>query len=623
MADNTENKGLAPEEITEETAAEAAAEAVEASENVKDAEDTTAEAAAEENGDDALSRFLSREQEEQKPVKQSKINKKLLIPIIAAVVVAALVCMLIFMRTHTPKGATNDESLLPAKITTDVNDKGVHEAQVAVDENGEILQNGSGKLLEYVPADIKEIGVENEKGTFSVLADTPEGGSTTFTLVGFEGVTLQAGIADEVASAVTSLDFLQVVSADADFADYGLDKPKAIAAVKYTDGTSAVIRVGNDAAANAGTYFAFGSGKAVYLAQIEKFNPLIDITKAAESSDDNKFSELTITGSCYPDAITLVPNEDEAIEASYIVTEPKRMFANAVEGNDITGSVRGLYAEEVVCVHPSSGQLADYGIAEPYAKVSASYPDTDMTEIYDAIDGEVTYIGTLDYYDDQALPYDVFRALPCMIQVNADSARNSVNNPADGRFFGDIEAAAIDGSYLLLNIGDPLIISEEEYNSLNVGDVIDTPVFGDGQQGMTVTAIDESNGYRTVELDGRDDYWFVQHPYSEDDTDYILETYSDNPVLFNYRLCPVPLASDCEVTDQYAALFSDSDTEAFNNWNPGPDANALTSSSYWFYENVNTTDVPEPVHGWIPANGLAYPLTIENGELTSINIEWR
>ena len=70
MADNTENKGLAPEEITEETAAEAAAEAVEASENVKEAEDTTAEAAAEENGDDALSRFLSREQEEQKPVKQ-------------------------------------------------------------------------------------------------------------------------------------------------------------------------------------------------------------------------------------------------------------------------------------------------------------------------------------------------------------------------------------------------------------------------------------------------------------------------------------------------------------------------------------------------------------------------
>ena len=388
MADNTENKGLAPEEITEETAAEAAAEAVEASENVKEAEDTAAEAAAEENGDDALSRFLSREQEEQKPVKQSKINKKLLIPIIAAVVVAALVCMLIFMRTHTPKGATNDESLLPAKITTDVNDKGVHEAQVAVDENGEILQNGSGKLLEYVPADIKEIGVENEKGTFSVLADTPEGGSTTFTLVGFEGVTLQAGIADEVASAVTSLDFLQVVSADADFADYGLDKPKAIAAVKYTDGTSAVIRVGNDAAANAGTYFAFGSGKAVYLARIEKFNPLmyavnefisLDITKAAESSDDNKFSELTITGSRYPDAITLVPNEDEAIEASYIVTEPKRMFANAVEGNDITGSVRGLYAEEVVCVHPSSGQLADYGITEPYAKVSASYPDTDIT----------------------------------------------------------------------------------------------------------------------------------------------------------------------------------------------------------------------------------------------------
>ena len=381
MAENNENMIPETEDIIEEPVAEETVKAVE------DTFEETAEAAVEKE-DEALSSFLSREQEDKKPAKKSKLNKKIVIPIIIAVAVVALAVLLIVLKSQPLRSTTDPDSLLPADITTDVNDKGEHEAKVTKDENGEIKHNGNGSLLTYVPADIKKIDVENENGSFSVLSDTPEGEATVYTLVGYEDVGLQSGIADEVANAVSTVEFSKVVSADGNLADFGLEKPRAIATVSYNDDTTAVLKIGNEAAGGVGTYISMGSGKAVYLTDTDKVAPLLygvnqlislDITDTMEDSENSEFSTLTVTGSRYPEDITIVPNKDEAIDAVYLVTEPRKMFANAVESYDIAGSIRGLYAEEVVCVHPSSGQLEDYGIADPYAKVTASYPDTNIT----------------------------------------------------------------------------------------------------------------------------------------------------------------------------------------------------------------------------------------------------
>ena len=55
------------------------------------------------------------------------------------------------------------------------------------------------------------------------------------------------------------------------------------------------------------------------------------------------------------------------------------MFVDSYEGNDISGSIRDLYAESVVCVNPNSNQLKTYGVEKPYAKVHAVYPDMEIT----------------------------------------------------------------------------------------------------------------------------------------------------------------------------------------------------------------------------------------------------
>ena len=360
-----------------------------------DSKDTKSKTSPTPDSDKALESFLNRDQSAEpaeKPTNpgndKKKINKRILIIVIAAVAVAALVALLVFTCGQSQGEYDEDDATLhPAEITLGVNADGEHTAEVAVDDDGNIKDNGSGNLLNYVPADISRIDVENTNGSFSVTSHTPEGEATVYTLVGFEDYSMQDGIADGIASDASAVAFTKIISPQGNLADYGLDKPRAKVKVSFQDKTTAHIRVGSEAPAEAGTYIAFGDSDAVYLAAndaIDSFmysvNEFISlaVTDSSEDSDNSTFKTLTVSGSRYSEPITLEPNSDEAVDAAYIVTEPRRMFANAVESYDIAGSVRGLYAAKVVCVNPSDGQLEDYGLAEPYAEVDAVYPDTEI-----------------------------------------------------------------------------------------------------------------------------------------------------------------------------------------------------------------------------------------------------
>ena len=295
-----------------------------------------------------------------------------------------------------------------------------------MDENGNILQNGSGALMSYVPADIKQIDVENKDGSFSVTSHTPSGEATVYKIVGLEDYPMQEGIADEIASHSASLSFTRVIDADADLADFGLDKPRATVTVKYNDDTSSVIRVGNEAAGEAGSYVGFGTSNAVYLVSSEDIEPFLysvnnlislDITDKNEDSENAEFSTLTISGTHFDKPITIEPNKDEAIGAAYVLTSPVSIPANAIEGNDIAGNIRGLYAESVVCVNPNDDQLASYGLSEPYATAKASYPDTDITLHSSAPNDDGTvYI----YNPDKNVIYSIQLAAVCWAKTGLD-----------------------------------------------------------------------------------------------------------------------------------------------------------------------------------------------------------
>lgn len=384
--------------------------------------------AADGTAPDALESFLSREQNAApaKEKKPKKSNKTILILIAAVAVVAALVVLLIVLRS-APATMSEDESSEPAAITDSVSSDGEHEITVGVDESGAILHNGTGTLLGYVPADVKQIDVENEGGSFTVLSETPEGEATVYTLVGFEDYPLQDGIADEVANASAAIDFIEIVSAGGNLADFGLDQPRATVKVQFSDDTYATLRVGSDAAAGAGTYLAFGSSDAVYLVateDVEKFFYSVtefislDITESLSDADTSDFTTLTISGSHFPEPITLVPNTDEALNASYLMTAPLSTPANAVESYDIAGNIRGLYAESVVCVNPSDNQLESFGLSDPYAAIEAEYPDG-VTVLYSSApaDDGIVHI----YNPDKDIVYTIQLAAVCWARTSVEA----------------------------------------------------------------------------------------------------------------------------------------------------------------------------------------------------------
>ena len=355
-------------------------------------EEEIKETEATEKTDDALENYLNRSQEsdnkDKKAPAKRKLSKGAIGLIIAIVAVAALIIIVVAVINQPVKPIDEEElPVKPVEMATTVDEKGEHHVEIATDAEGEIKQNGYGELISYIPAQISKIEVENSAGSFIVNAETPEGEHTVYTITGFEGYDLREDMADSVANDASTLTLTTVAAVNANLNDFGLEQPRATVKVSYTDDTSAIFKVGNEADGGAGTYVTMGGSSDVFLVENEAvdsflFNVLdlisYEITTKADNVENDAFSVIEVSGSRYPEAITMVPNTDEAVKAQYRLTAPKNMFADDYEGNDIAGSIRDLYAESVVCVNPSEKQLGDYGVKTPYAKVHAVYPDTEI-----------------------------------------------------------------------------------------------------------------------------------------------------------------------------------------------------------------------------------------------------
>ncbi len=326
---------------------------------------------------------------------RKKLPKNILWIIIGTAVVLIIVGIILLLNLLPGDDAQAD--LDPGtKMTLTVDESGEHQAAPLLNKDGELDNNSYGNLLNYVPADITQIDLENESGKLSIKCKTATNGegsestdSTTYTLVGFEDITLLSGGPDAIASDVSAIDFSSIVDIDGKNAsDYGFDNPRAIAKITYSDNTTATITVGNDAPTSIGTYVMFGDNKTIYLVATDAVDGLfysvldlidLNINEAVTNEDNSEFESVTLSGSAYPSDIEIRPNEDSAIDSTYVMISPQKMYISETEGSAISGSIRGLYASSAVCVNPTDAQLEKYGLKNPYAKLTAIYPDTTIT----------------------------------------------------------------------------------------------------------------------------------------------------------------------------------------------------------------------------------------------------
>lgn len=468
MAENTPNTNL--DEALDNTAQNEAENSVTA-----EAQDTT-ENVTQADADidnDALKSFLERDTAEDRnsdsasenaetgDKKHKKLSKTALWVIIASVsvlVVMAIVIVLMLIPQKTEVGEFDDGTA----ISLHVDEDGQHQANLLLNEKGELDNNSYGTLLEYTPSDIAKIEIENESGSFTILAETPvstdeETGeetreATVYTLLGFEDIELLTGGPDTIANDVCALSFSSVADPTGkNSKDYGFENPRATVKTTFNDDTTSTVILGASAPSQLGEYIKFGSGDAVYVVTTDSVDGLLfsvldlmtlNVNSSAADTDSSEFESLTLSGSAYGSSIELRPNDDKAIDSSYIMISPKKMFISEVEAANILGAIRGLYAQKAVCVNPSSAQLSQYGLSTPYAEVSAVYPDTTVNLKASEPNGDSVYL-----IADSNIIYQIGTASIPWIYTTFDKLRpDTVINP-NFSAIANIKVTDSSGSY--------------------------------------------------------------------------------------------------------------------------------------------------------------------------------
>ncbi len=249
-----------------------------------------------------------------------------------------------------------------------------------------------------------------------------------------------------------------------------------------------------------------------------------------------------------------------------------------------------------------------------------------LTTYYCDDSGELIVLETNDIDEDEEymikylVTFDVLSKYPCMVESDfCYGEEDLVSSLPDGYYFGRIVAVSNDGTRALLSLGEGIILSEEEYKNLKVGDKIKVDQY-EGEY-ATVTEVIETDDSYDIKFD-LDFIWFRQGTYLDDESAYILLSQSDQPVTINDSLIYLDLASDCEVKDSFGWLLYGGYEEGMEKMIEEEGyTNPLQTSSFWYYNYISEFK-SESSNDWTPMYGLIHPAVIENGEIVKFCIGW-
>ena len=137
--------------------------------------------------------------------------------------------------------------------------------------------------------------------------------------------------------------------------------------------------------------------------------------------------------------------------------------------------------------------------------------------------------------------------------------------------------------------------------------------------GNTFTVIEVYDGhdfYITDDNDNSNYGWFID----AGDGTYIMSSDSDVICRCNERLAYVNIAEDCEIVDRFAILSDVEGADQTVGLNPDE---PLTITNSYFYDYYVNYEYGSHYSQWFTCSGLLEPVTIVDGEITSMTIGWR
>ena len=349
----------------------------------------------------------------------------------------ALIGAIIALLVWNPFAADED----PADSSTDTGE--TEDTSITI-----LDKSKDGKVV------IDKVKVDNEEDSFTISYNKKE---KVFKLDGYSDILLSTDMTDLLQEYTGTLTAVEAVEKVDNLKDFGLDKPAATATVTYTDGSEAMLYVGNVTPNEDGYYVRTDVDDKVYIFDTDAALPFtypktafVDISLIASptvKSDDTNgavvLKEALYQGKNYPEPLLLRRSYDSDGEEltlfSYIIEKPYPRGTTDAVGS-MLGSFKSLYAEQALVLHPTDKEKAALGFDDPLAVISITLTvetgdttnedDSDDTVYYNSTTTDVT-IGSLDN-DNYVVMVDGIDAI-FLVEKSAFSAiadrtyKNSVN----------------------------------------------------------------------------------------------------------------------------------------------------------------------------------------------------
>lgn len=244
-------------------------------------------------------------------------------------------------------------------------------------------------LNEQAASDVKSVKVMLEDEEYTMTT----GGDTAYQMTGMDDAPASPAIYASLASDAAALKALELIREDeSELADFGLEKPRSQVEITYADGTSVKLSVGSEAPSQSGTYVLL-DGK-VYLFENTRVDTFLyhrvdyiskTITPTADKGDDAPvLKKITLEGTLRPQPIVLDISQETVNDVTsdiYTMSAPKKRDTDSANAASTGNKIFGLTATKVISYEPTDELLEEYGLKEPYSKVTADYADQTVTLI--------------------------------------------------------------------------------------------------------------------------------------------------------------------------------------------------------------------------------------------------
>lgn len=250
-------------------------------------------------------------------------------------------------------------------------------------------------LYERTRADVDSLTVTNELGSYTIsvterkAADSDAGvpsDQIIYAVNELEGLPTVQDTISAPMGAVAYMTAQKLIEENvSDWAKYGLQEPKGTAVVKFVDGSSETLYMGDPTPTSGQSYVKLEGNNNAYSMYTSSLYPLeksltdfvdLALIPAAEVNEETGepnypiVDTMTIKRADWPAPYTIVSQDAakvqkeqmSAVTDSYIIVEPVTANINASKGLPAVVGGFGLTADKAVKIHPQPADLESYGL---------------------------------------------------------------------------------------------------------------------------------------------------------------------------------------------------------------------------------------------------------------------